>query len=129
MDIGQITPEYRGWWRITETSIWDNKYLHRCGKALISFTGEDDRLRIFVLLAYVTCKPTKIGISFTWKGSWEWDPVSGSGRVKLRKDGRLEGILKMNNGNENKFVAERTEEPTEPIAHPPDYRDKWKRRR
>ena len=128
MDLERIPPDYRGWWRITESSIWDNKYLHRCGTALISLTGNDDRLRMFVLLAYVTCKPTKTGVSFTWKGSWEWDPVSGSGRVTLRKDGRLHGILKMNNGDESTFVAESANEPTKPIEDPPDYRDKWKRR-
>lgn len=128
MDSERIPPEYRGWWRITGTSIWDNKHLHRCGTALISFTGEDDRLRMFVLSAYVTCKPIKTGVSFTWKGSWEWDLVSGSGRVKLREDGRLDGVLKMNNGDESTFVAERTKEPTDPIPDPPDYHDKWKRR-
>jgi len=128
MNLERIPPEYRGWWKITETSIWESKYLHRCGTSLISLTGHGDRLRMYVLLAYVTCKPTKTGVSFKWNGSWEWDSMSGSGRVKLRKDGHLEGILKWN-GDEGTFTAERSEEPSEPIADPPDYRDKWKRRR
>jgi len=42
--------EYYGWWRIIETSQWDNDDIDIIGKALISITGDDDRLRMFVLL-------------------------------------------------------------------------------
>ena len=90
-----IPSEYYGWWRIIETSQWDNKYLDIVGTPMISFTGYDDRLRMIALLAYVNCKPTKTGVSFTWKGAWEYDPVRGTGKVKLRKDGRLDGRIKM----------------------------------
>ncbi len=31
-------------------------------------------------------------MSFTWEGAWEYDRMSGSGRVTLRKDGRLKGL-------------------------------------
>ena len=41
--------EYYGWWRIIETSQWDNDDIDIIGKALISITGDDDRLRMFVL--------------------------------------------------------------------------------
>jgi hypothetical protein len=120
--------EYYGWWRIIETSQWDNDDIDIIGKALISITGDDDRLRMFVLLAYVNCKVTKTGVSFTWKGAWEYDPISGTGSVKLRKDGHLSGRIKIKNGDESTFIAERAEEPEEPIPDPPSYRDKWRRR-
>ena len=120
--------EYYGWWRIIETSQWDNEDIDIIGKALISITGDDDRLRMFVLLAHVNCKVTKTGVSFTWKGAWEYDPISGTGSVKLRKDGRLSGRIKIKNGDESTFIAERAEEPEEPIPDPPSYRDKWRRR-
>jgi hypothetical protein len=120
--------EYYGWWRIIETSQWDNEDIDIIGKALISITGDDDRLRMFVLLAHVNCKVTKTGVSFTWKGAWEYDPISGTGSVKLRKDGRLSGRIKIKNGDESTFIAEREEEPEEPIPDPPSYRDKWRRR-
>ena len=42
--------EYYGWWRIIETSQWDSDDIDIIGKALISITGDDDRLRMFVLL-------------------------------------------------------------------------------
>ncbi|HBB18042.1 MAG: hypothetical protein A3J94_16270 [Syntrophus sp. RIFOXYC2_FULL_54_9] len=123
-----IPSEYYGWWRIIETSNWNNDDIDIIGKALISITGNDDRLRMFVLLAYVTCNVTTTGVSFTMEGAWEYDPVSGTGSVKLRKDGRLSGKIKIKNGDESSFIAERAEEPEETIPAPPSYRDKWRRR-
>ncbi|HPN09789.1 MAG TPA: hypothetical protein PLU95_10835 [Syntrophales bacterium] len=123
-----IPSEYHGWWRIVETSQWDTDDIDIIGKALISITGDSDRLRMFVLLAYVNCKVTKTGVSFTWEGAWEYDPVSGTGSVKLRKDGRLSGKIKIKNGDESRFIAERTNAPEEPIPDPPSYRNKWHRR-
>ncbi len=123
-----IPSEYRGWWRIIETSQWVNKELDILGPALISLTGYGDRLRMLALLAYVNCKPTKLGVSFTWEGAWEFDPVSGSGRVTLGKDGRLRGAIRIKDGDASTFIAERSTEPEEPIPSPPRYRDKWQRR-
>ena len=84
---------------------------------------------MIAILAHVNCKPTKTGVSFTWEGSDEYDPISGTGTAKLGKDGRIKGTIKIKNGDSTTFVAERTSEPTEPIAEPPSYRDKWRRRR
>ncbi len=121
-----IPYEYYGWWRIIETSQWANAHIDIIGTALISLTGYDDRLRMFALLAHVNCRPTKTGVSFTWKGAWEYDQVSGS--VRLRKDGRLAGRIRIKGRDESTFIAERVEEPNEPIPEPPSYRDKWRRR-
>lgn len=128
MSAEEIPSEYRGWWRITETSQWVNDRLDDLGPALISLTGYGDRLRMHCLLAYVNCGAAKTGVSFTWEGAWEFDPVSGSGRVTLGRDGRLKGSIKIKHGDESRFVAERASEPDEPIAAPPSYRDKWRRR-
>lgn len=123
-----IPPEYAGWWRITETGTWSDSGLHVLGPAMISFRGYDDRLRMHCLLAYVTAKITRSGISFTWTGAWEYDPMSGTGRARLGKDGRLTGKLKISDGDESTFLAERSVQPAEPIPEPPSYRDKWRRR-
>lgn len=123
-----IPSEYRGWWRIVETSQWGSEKLDLLAPSLISFTGDDDRLRMHALLAYVTCKPTQLGVSFTWVGAWEYHPVSGSGRVRLGKDGRLKGVLKTKGSEESTFIAERSTEPDEPIPPPPSYQDKWRQR-
>ena len=123
-----IPPEYNGWWRITETSQWDDDDLDILGLALLSLTGHGDRLRMHCLLADVTCRPTKTGVSFTWEGAWEYDQMSGSGRVSLRKDGRLKGTFRIKDGDSSTFIAEPAEEPDDPIPPPPSYRDKWRRR-
>jgi hypothetical protein len=128
MTSESIPSEYRGWWRIIETSQWVDDGLDDLGTALISLTGHGDRLRMHCLLAYVDCKPTKSGVSFTWRGAWEFDPVSGSGRVTLGRDGRLKGFIKIKNGDSSTFIAERAPAPDEPIPAPPSYRDKWRRR-
>jgi len=120
----EIPPKYRGWWRIVYTSQWVNDSLDILGPALISLTGGADRLRMNTLLAYVSCKPTKTGVSFTWEGAWEYDPMSGSGRVTLGKDGRLKGVFRIRDGDSSTFIAVRTEEPDDPIPPPPSYRDK-----
>ena len=123
-----IPYEYYGWWRIIEMSQWADDHIDIIGPALISLTGHDDRLRMFALLAHVNCRPTKTGVSFTWKGAWEYDQVSGTGNVSLRKDGRLEGRIRIKGGDESTFIAERDEEPDEPIPEPPSYRAKWRPR-
>lgn len=124
-----IPSEYRGWWRIIETSQWVNDGLDILGPALISLTGSADRLRMHALLASVTCTRTKSGVSFTWEGAWEFDPVSGAGRVTLGQDGRLRGVIRIKHGDSSTFAAERAIEPDEPIPAPRSYRDKWRRRR
>jgi hypothetical protein len=123
-----IPPEYAGWWRIVETGTWVKDGLDDLGPAVISFTGSGDRLRMHCLLVYVNARITRGGISFTWTGAWEYDPMSGTGRARLRKDGRLTGTIKIKDGDDSTFIAERTEEPAGPIAEPPSYRDKWRRR-
>lgn len=85
MANNDVPQEYYGWWRIIDTSQWTKKYIDTLGTALISLTGYDDRLRMFALLAYVNCRVTKTGVSFTWKGAWEYDPVSGTGSGETPK--------------------------------------------
>ncbi len=124
----ELHPELYGWWRILETSQWVNQDLDALGPAMLSITGRGDQLRMHCLLAYVNVRPTKSGASFTWQGAWEFDPLSGTGNVRLRKHGTLFGRIKINDGDESTFTAERTAEPGEPIPHPPHNRDKWRLR-
>jgi hypothetical protein len=118
-----------GWWRIIETSQWVNDGLDDLGPAMLSITGYADRLRMHCLIAYVNVTPRKTGASFTWEGAWEYDPMSGTGSVKLGKDGRLHGRIKIKDGDGSTFIGERASEPGELIPHPPRYKDKWGPRR
>ena len=125
MPPARIPPEYVGWWRIVDTGTWVNDGLDDLGTALLSLTGFADRLRMHCLLAYVNARPTKTGVSFTWSGAWEYDQVSGTGSVKLGRDGRLKGRIRIKDGDESTFVAVRADPPHRPIPDPPSYRDKW----
>lgn len=127
MSSNDIHADLFGWWRIVETSRWLNKRLDVLGPAMISITGYADRLRMHCLLASVNVKPTKTGASFAWNGAWEFDQMSGTGKVKLGKDGRLRGWIKIKGGEESTFIGERTSKPAEPIPDPPSYRNKCRR--
>jgi hypothetical protein len=83
---------------------------------------------MFALLAYVDFYPTKVGVSFKIDGAWEYDPVKGSGRVKLGKDGCLSGRIKIRGSDESRFTAVRVAPPDDPISNPPSYNDKWSRK-
>lgn len=122
-----IPPQYRGWWRIIDTETWVNDDLDILGPALLSLTGSGDRLRMHCLLAYVNASATKTGVSFSWEGAWEYDQVSGTGTVKLGRDGKLRGEIRIRDGDKSKFLAEPADEPDEPISDPPSYRDRWRR--
>src|SRR3989304_1164433 len=74
-----IPSEVSGWWRIVDTGAWGSNDIDILGPALLSLTGRADRLRMFVLLAYVNARPTKTGVSFTWEGAWEFAQGSGAG--------------------------------------------------
>jgi hypothetical protein len=123
----EIPTEYRGWWRITETETWVNDGIDILGTAMLSLTGHADRLRLHCLIAHVNARRTKTGVSFTWSGAWEYDPMSGRGSVRLKKDGTLAGRFSIKDGDSSAFTAVRAEPPDRPIPDPPSYRDKWRR--
>jgi hypothetical protein len=128
MPSGSIPPEYAGWWRIVQTSVWSAEYLDTLGPAVLSFgTGRGDRLRLLAILALVNARFVNNGVSFTWQGASEYDPTSGTGRARLSKEGLLKGKIAITNGDESTFVAERAIEPLTPIPDPPSYRHKWRR--
>jgi|SRR5579863_9817029 len=125
--VGRELPaELYGWWRITETSQWVSDGMDDLGIAMISITGQDDRLRLHCLLARVQLMPTKTGASFTWPGAWESDPMRGTGRLRLGRDGRIHGRIAIEDGDQSTFIAEQTTAPPVPIQDPPSYRDKWR---
>ncbi len=117
-----IPPEYAGWWRIVQTSVWPAKSLDLLGPALLSFGPGGGRLRFLAILAHVSARFVRDGISFTWEGSSEYDPVTGTGRARLAKDGRLHGKIAIGKADACTFVAERTAQPPAPIPETPPHR-------
>jgi hypothetical protein len=82
----EIPANLEGWWRIVDTETWGSEDIDLLGPALLSLTGT---VTGSGLLAYVDARPTKAGVSFTWEGAWEYDQVSGTETVTVRKGGRL----------------------------------------
>ena len=130
MTYEELPEDLYGWWRITDTSHWGNQYIDVLGPALICVEGTQYRLRMFWLIADLELMPTKTGARFTWEGMWEWDSMTGTGTLRLAKNGqKLHGTIKIKQGDSSTFVAEKTSEPNQQIPNPPRYRDKWRRRR
>lgn len=125
MSTGDLDPELIGWWRITHTSQWVDDGLDLLGPALLSVAGHGGRLRMHCLLATVDFRPTKAGASFTWQGAWECEQMTGTGSLKIGRDGQLRGRLKIRDGDESAFTAERSTELGHSISDPPDDGDKW----
>jgi hypothetical protein len=72
MSSDELHPDLYGWWRITETSQWDDDDL---GTAVISITGHDDRLRMPHLL--VVRADQRGGLGFTGE-PLQWPAWHGS---------------------------------------------------
>lgn len=125
-----IPPEYVGWWHLVESEMWDSEALDLLGPALLSIgSPHGDRLRMIAIIAHVQCQFVRNAVSFSFEGFSEYDPISGAGRVKLGKDGRLSGKLQIRDGDETTFMAERTQEPSTPIEFRfGGRRSKWGRR-
>jgi len=118
--VSSIPSEYVGWWRITETSGWSQEALDVLGPAMISFgTGKGDRLRMIAILAYVSARFVRNGVSFSWEGCSEYDPISGTGRARLGTDGKLGGTIRIRDGDEATLIAEKTSGPlSQSHVHP-----------
>jgi hypothetical protein len=54
--------------------------------------------------------------------------MTGTGTVKLGKDGKLKGAFRIKQGDRSTFIAEKAIAPKQPIPDPPSYREKWSRR-
>jgi hypothetical protein len=125
--LTEIPDQYFGWWRFTETDTWPSDGIEALGPAVFSLTDRDDRLRMHYLIAELAAAGTSDGVVFAWIGAWEYDRMSGSGYVRLRGDGRLEGELISPHMDSSRFIAEPTDDPEEMIPDSPSYHDKCKR--
>ena len=95
-----------GKWRITESATWPRDHLDLCGPAFLRIdvngTGE---MAFGALTASVDGGFTASGIDFEWNGADEGDQVTGTGWADLRDDGRLEGEIAYDNGDDTTFIA------------------------
>ncbi len=102
--------EFVGMWHIYEMAGWDEDYFNMEVQAYVEITGENTGEFQFGLVSgYIDGEvvefPEGNRFEFTWDGNDECDPASGSGWIKLKDDGMLEGKFNIHYGDNSKFWA------------------------
>jgi hypothetical protein len=101
-----------GFWHITEMEMWDNDYIKMEVPAYIEV--EENHLGYFQfglvkgqLDGEIELIGRKERFWFTWEGSDEGEPMSGSGWLELSGRNALKGRIKLHLGDSSDFWAER----------------------
>jgi hypothetical protein len=105
-------PDMTGTWHITEMEMWDENYINLEQQAYIRIResgGGDFQFGLVsgVIDGYVETLDSGARFSFTWEGSDEMDPVSGSGWLRPVGDGEAEGMIKFHMGDRSRLSAQR----------------------
>jgi hypothetical protein len=97
-----------GRWRIVEMELWDVDFLDLVEPAYITFDAHGRGEFAFgAVRGDLDCRYTSRGVSFTWQGFDEMDPVSGGGEATLDETGLLTGEIRFHLGDESTFKARR----------------------
>jgi hypothetical protein len=98
---GEAECKVIGRWRIIEADLWDRDYLDLVEPAFISFDRDGHgELGFGAVKAALALDYARTVVFFTFEGSDEGDPISGSGSAELTKDAALEIELSFRNGDE-----------------------------
>ena len=99
-----------GTWHIIHGDDFDSDFLNLVEQAYLSLTPRGGKIAFGAMEAVLQRIPgqQKDGANLiNWQGVEEGDQISGSGVLKLRKDGKLEITIAYHLGDEYSFVAER----------------------
>lgn len=101
-----------GLWHIYEMEMWDESYLNMEVQAYIEIDEQGFGDFQFGLVTgqidgELISDNSNLKLDFTWEGSDECDPASGSGWLKLKNKNQLEGKIKFHGGDSSMFLAER----------------------
>ena len=88
--------KYVGVWHITEMEMWDVKYFNMERQAYLEINSNGLGHFQFGLVKR---------FAFTWDGSDELDPVSGSGWISLHGTDKIIGKIKLHLGDSSEFQA------------------------
>lgn len=111
-DSRDIAGKFRGTWHIYEMENWDEDYFNMDVQAYVeigpSGSGE---FQFGLVFGQIGGEVERIGkeerFEFTWEGSDELDPASGSGWLRLRDKDSIEGKIKIHHGDSSTFLAKR----------------------
>lgn len=103
-----------GRWRIYEMEQWDKDYFDMEVQAYINIKKDKTGSFQFGLVSGdIHGKVIEYAdgdrFEFTWEGSDECDPASGSGWCRLKGKGSLEGEFRFHRGDDSTFVATRVQ--------------------
>ncbi|MBN2015630.1 hypothetical protein JW766_02250 [Candidatus Dojkabacteria bacterium] len=104
--------KYAGIWHIYEMETWDEDYFNMEVQAYIEIkpNGSGD-FQFGLVSGQIDGEVAKDGnterFEFSWDGSDECDPASGSGWFKLKDDKHIEGKIKIHHGDSSTFLAKR----------------------
>ena len=101
-----------GLWHITEMDEWDEDYFNMDVQAYIQINEENlGEFQFGLVSGQLDGEVEKVGnkerFFFTWEGSDEMDPVSGSGWLALKTRNTLEGKIKFHLGDSSMLLAKR----------------------
>lgn len=109
--------DFKGYWRITETDLWDQDALDMIEPAHISF-GNDSILKMIAIIASLDCRYSVNRVEFSLLGDDDGALLAGRGWAEINEAGTLSGTLYFHDGDESVFSAERAEPPTARVARP-----------
>lgn len=108
-----------GTWHIYEMETWDADYLNMEVQAYVQIRPDNLGDFQFGLVSggldgSVQGKPPGQRFVFTWEGSDEMDPVSGSGWMRLKDENTALGMIGIHRGDRSRFRARRMSRPGAP---------------
>jgi hypothetical protein len=109
--------DFKGYWRITETDLWDRDALDMIEPAHILF-GDDSLLKMIAITASLDCRYSGNRVVFSLLGDDDGSLLAGRGSAEINEAGTLSGTLYFHNGDESVFSAESAEPPTARVARP-----------
>lgn len=99
---------FTGTWHIFQMEIWDEDYFNMEVQAYIkigpSYLGN---FQFGLVQGDIDGMIIDEKLEFTWEGSDEYDPISGSGCLKIIDDDLLEGEFRIHLGDSSTFFARR----------------------
>lgn len=106
---------FAGTWHIYEMKMWDEEYFNMEVQAYIRIESNKSGHFQFGLVSgaiygKVVGYPDGRRFEFTWEGSDESDPVCGSGWVRIKDKGLLEGEFRIHGGDWSTFLAGRAKQ-------------------
>jgi hypothetical protein len=107
--------DFAGRWNIYAMALWPRDAIDLLGPAHIEFdTSGRGSFGFIAVTGEIAWKLGRRGRSealvFTWDGNDEMDEASGSGWVRLTKDGEMVGSIAFHAGDESSFKARRFDE-------------------